>query len=70
MIENNRGILVNYGEQTHKDTCGLALKVCQEHKEILVKKTKQMWFVMDPFLWPSLLGPLHTMKKTKNTIVL
>jgi hypothetical protein len=32
MIENNRGILVNYGEQTHKDsTCGLALKACQEH---------------------------------------
>jgi hypothetical protein len=65
-IETNRGNLVNYGEQTHKDsTCGLALKACQEHTRSLVKKTKQVWLVMDPFLWPSLLVPFIQWKKQR-----
>jgi len=49
-IETNRGNLVNYGEQTHKDsTCGLALKACQEHTRNFREENKTSVVGNGPF---------------------
>jgi hypothetical protein len=50
MIEINKGILVNYGEKTHKDsTCGLALKACHEHTRNFCEENKTSVVGNGPF---------------------